>query len=36
MCSTLCEEDWYDSYGNVDVNGCYDAAGHFYLERAVK
>jgi hypothetical protein len=27
------EEEWYDQDGNVDPNGAYDAAGHYYLER---
>ena len=27
--------DWYDAAGNVDPNGAYDAAGHYYLERDV-
>jgi hypothetical protein len=25
---------WYDANGNCDENGCYDAGGHFYAERA--
>lgn len=25
--------EWYDVNGNLDVNGCYDAGGHYYLER---
>ncbi len=27
-------EDWYDSSGNSYPVGCFDAAGHFYGERA--
>jgi len=26
--------EWYDASGNCDGNGCYDAGGHFYMERA--
>lgn len=26
--------EWYDADGNSDENGCYDAGGHFYSERA--
>ena len=29
------QEEWYDKDGNVDPNGAYDAAGHYYLEREV-
>lgn len=28
--------DWYNSKGECDENGCYDAGGHFYAERAAE
>lgn len=27
-------QDWYDADGNCSENGCYDAGGHYYAERA--
>lgn len=27
--------DWYNEKGEVNVNGFYDAVGHFYVERAL-
>jgi hypothetical protein len=21
-------DEWYDEFGNIDINGCYDAGGH--------
>lgn len=28
--------DWYNAAGECDENGCYDAGGHFYAERAAE
>lgn len=29
-------QDWFDKDGNLDDNGAYDAAGHYYADRDIK